>query len=375
MIHVFISLLFEFFRTRILNFFNMVFKKIDKKFLYENHQYLFLLGFFILVFTTFFVVYKYENIGFTEFLLTSSNNNIIIPANFVLVILIIILGLPHTSDKNKLDIIPKEKLRNYFYSINPTVVAHSKERAIKSCRHFYLWWTISFILLAFMYLIKVFYLFDINPQESIILYITNIFNILSTLSFAFCLIIISKNTFQFEDNKLKFKLPKIYYIYCFIAFCLIFPNFLFLVFEHCRETNLNIIVSILVGLFGGFVFVRFTGRIDSKFMRTPGIIVYLFYFYSFLLIYYPFADILNSLIRDNIIKISNTPSNIEMLFDISVTILLLLGYIMKTIIAMSIIWLYKKNKMLFYFVRMNRLQKELSLIDEQFDQGFEKRKK
>jgi len=330
----------------------------------------------IVLFIVFYNVYN-SNLIFYYYLIS-------IPANLGITLIISAFLVIRTYQLSKerynenstlLTEMPKEFFEKFFFLKTDTaLLTEAKLRATASCRLFLNFFTFTFIILFILYLFKsCFTISDlINGKKELKEgwfqnSVSSIFDIVSTFILSLCLIILSEDTFKLKnvpivDNEskirqiLKFHPPKILY-WCFIpiAAILITSVILLLIFHTFNTDNTevlnyyNFFISLSIGLFSYFVFSRFTSRIDSKFIKVRGIIVFLFFIYACTLIYFPLSETMLQLPEHQ----NSMPLYV---FNI---ILLYISFILKAVISFFIIGLFNTDQMLIYFLRMNSVQKEL----------------
>lgn len=336
----------------------------------KYHQYVILNSFIIVVLTSITLFCLFSNkIGVdSSFIIKSPYVPYV--ANIVFLLMIVFIGLPQFGDKTKLDNIPIENFHLYFFTNDEKTVSISKLRASISCNKFSSYWKISFIILFFMYFYKIIYIFLLNDStfyksnpysnDAFI----NLFDIVSTVVFAGCVIISTQKTFNIDSDSPKFYMPNIFLVYCLIGLILICIDLLN-AFKFNSDV-LKIITSIIIGFFGGLIIARFTGILDSKFIRLKGKTIFLFYLYSFIVIFYPILHSLQTIaekLPNNVLIGLNC--NLIKYISIALVILIYLSFFLKFYIAIKVLRIFKTNKMLLYFVRMNRLQDELNFFNNQ----------
>ncbi|MFH1119134.1 MAG: hypothetical protein V1775_04880 [Bacteroidota bacterium] len=291
--------------------------------------------------------------------------SIAIPANITIILGIILIGLPSPQEWTVLDAIPFQNLKDYFAETSNEAIIESKYRAKKSCIAFATYWRLAFIFMVWIYIsLLLSYFNDVYSISSFIPdFITNVFDVLSTVFFFGCLLILTQPTFVKDNNGIKFLMPKAFFYICVLGVGLIVFDAITLI--NAEFAKFKVLSSLLIGLFGAFTFARFTGRLDSKFIRTPGWIVIIFYFYAFLLILFPIIhsiqafycniELLEKYKLSDWLLHKSLINGVKIILSITIATL----YFLKLFIAIAVIWLFKTNKILLYFVRMNRYETEL----------------
>lgn len=280
-------------------------------------------------------------------------------ANLSIAVIIYWTGLPILKSRRFHCKLSDQQCQDVYCTTNNDEIVKTNERVIISLSEFNKNWKNTALIWIIIYSIEL-AVYSLNskfsPQDQVELkrlsfLLFDICNILSTLVFYRCLIILNKSTFSTNNDTLWFKYPDSYSFITFYAVLLMISDtFLYFNPHHVDDYKyFSSTIAILIGLFGALTFARFAGRIDSKFMNNSGIILVLLYFYSFLQLLF---GVMQSTVHFGLVN--------SFLFEYHFIILFALGFLLKAIIAIFLIFIFADKKIVIYLIRMVNADKILS---------------
>ncbi len=296
-------------------------------------------------------------------------------ANSGLLLLLLILGLPTEKNHNLLKDLDKTQA-DLLFGINSGNRARRTNitRAYKSVIAFNNYWriTVAILLVFYMYKTLLFFIgiwdwpIEKYSNTLVVEYILDIVNVASSLSFFVLFLVLAIPTF--DKSHKRSKIPSILYAVICIAVILLGFDY-YMEFDN-TNFKAKIILCVLYGLFSSIIMALFAGRLDSKFMSVSGIWILLLYTYSFVLLLLPILNFHIDESRDQLMALSKNPiiddflSYYNHLNKSFVTYLFLFSFIIKFLLSLLLIHLFRSSLIVLYFIRMNTIRPAMKDLDK-----------
>ncbi len=287
-------------------------------------------------------------------------------ANLILCVLIFYYGLPtKLISPGYLSTFSDKYLKDLFHVPNREAFNTLRDRALINIKFFEKYWRATALIwiLYYAYELVIFFItsnsivahsdnmpirmdvfiFDLIGSVKTQEFITNALNMASTFTLFCCFIIIAKRTFKTDDEK-KFYLPHKITSLLVLASLLMFEIIYKLSTIDTYISNIGIALALIYGLISATVFVLLTGRLDSKYLRVPGILIAILYCYAFLQLIFPIISLHGSAQIDGVNK--------NPFFKTFIIVAYHLGLIFKTFLMLLFTWLFKSGKIFFYLLRV-----------------------